>query len=317
MISSWSLTVGREKPPPDVVLVGTDPIMSVFVAPRLRRKYPTVRIAHWCFDLYPEALVADGMLSRDGAAARTLTRMAQRAYRSCDCIADIGPCMRERLDRYGHQAARDTLPPWALWEPPEAPAPDEAARKRLFGTHSLGLLYSGSFGRGHSHGLFLELAEHLHDDGVGFCFSVGGNRASTLQAEIAEQPGVRVVPLSPEKDLGQQLAAGDIHMVSIGPEWSGIVVPSKFFAALAAGRPVLFSGPRDSSIARWIGEYGVGWVLDENSLPSVAVEIRKLKSEPGRLRQLQAHCHAVYRERFSREKIVAAWDNRLRSLVVS
>jgi hypothetical protein len=44
-------------------------------------------------------------------------------------------------------------------------------------------------------------------------------------------------------------------------EWTGTVVPSKFFGALAIGQPVLFVGSRESSVARIIEEHGVGWLI--------------------------------------------------------
>jgi len=51
----------------------------------------------------------------------------------------------------------------------------------------------------------------------------------------------------------------------LSPSYTGAVVPSKFFGALAAGRPVLFEGSVDCSIARWIKEHRIGWVLPTNA----------------------------------------------------
>ena len=53
-----------------------------------------------------------------------------------------------------------------------------------------------------------------------------------------------------------------------------MVVPSKFFGSLAAGRPVVFAGGPDSAIAGWIREFGVGWVLTADNVAEVAAELR-------------------------------------------
>ena len=45
-------------------------------------------------------------------------------------------------------------------------------------------------------------------------------------------------------------------------ELLGLVVPSKIYGALAAGRPVVFLGPRASEAARVISESGRGLVFD-------------------------------------------------------
>ena len=106
----------------------------------------------------------------------------------------------------------------------------------------------------------------------------------------------------------QRLASADVHLVSLRPEWTGLVVPSKFFGALAAGRPVLFAGSRDAAIARWIAQHKVGWVLDESSQEAVAAELRELARHKDRLAQLQGHCHRIYQQDFSRGRII---DERL------
>jgi colanic acid biosynthesis glycosyl transferase WcaI len=314
MIGAWS-SIALEREPPDVVVVGTDPVLGVLVARVVRRLRPSIKLAHWCFDLYPEAAIAEGMLPAGGVAARALARLLAPAYRACDLVADIGPCMRARLDAYGHAAQAVTLTPWALVEPPAPVAPDPDARRALFGDARLGLLYAGTFGRAHAHEAILELARLLRGDGVGFCFGVRGNRAAALRAAVRDDDtNVRFAGFAPEAELERRLGAADVHLASLRRDWTGIVVPSKFFGSLSMGRPVVFAGSRQSSIARWIEEHRVGWVLDEGSLPDVAADLRRVANEPGSLDEMKERCHRVYRERFSRDAVITRWDEALRAL---
>jgi glycosyltransferase involved in cell wall biosynthesis len=94
-----------------------------------------------------------------------------------------------------------------------------------------------------------------------------------------------------------------------------LVVPSKFFGSLAAGRPVLFAGSRASAIAGWIEKHGVGWVLDADSVGAIAARLRELAAVPGRLAELQRHCHRVYQEQFSRQRVMDAWHRELQAVV--
>src|SRR5207244_6680862 len=61
MILSWcALLVFRSKEKlPDVLVIGTDPVLSVLVAWVVKRLRPSARIVHWCYDLDPAASVAD------------------------------------------------------------------------------------------------------------------------------------------------------------------------------------------------------------------------------------------------------------------
>lgn len=317
MIFAWSL-VGLRRPGsrPDVLVVGTDPVLSVLTAKVVTAFCGRVRVAHWAFDLYPEAPVADHLLRAESAFVRFLRRLLRRAYAACDLIADLGRCMRARLGDYGHRARTVTLVPWALSEPATADRPDPAVRGKLFGEARLAILYSGNFGRAHSYADVLALARRLRGTGIQFCFAVRGNRADELREAVRpDDSNVSFSEFTPEAELRTHLAAADVHVASLRPEWTGVVVPSKFFGSLAAGRPVLFAGATDSAIALWIRQYGVGWVLGGNSVEATAEQLLRLAESQSELRRLQDHCQAVYREHFSRRRIMDAWDRELRALL--
>jgi glycosyltransferase involved in cell wall biosynthesis len=242
----------------------------------------------------------------------------RRAYAACDLIADLGPCMRARLAAYGHGARAVTLVPWALSEPAAVSRPDAAVRAKLFGDAKLAVLYSGNFGRAHSYEEFLALARRLRGTGVRFCFAVRGNRADELRRAVRpDDDNVSFAEFIPEAELERHLAAADVHLASLRPDWTGVVVPSKFFGSLAAGRPVLFAGSPDASIARWVRELGVGWVLDPADLDATGGALRRLAGDAGELQRLQQHCHRVYAERFSRRHVMDGWDRELRALLPS
>jgi glycosyltransferase involved in cell wall biosynthesis len=224
--------------------------------------------------------------------------------------------MHSRLAEYGHTCRTTTLGPWALVEPAEVERSDPAPRRELFGDNALGLLYSGNFGRPHSCANFLSLARRLRGTGIHFAFGVRGSRAEELRSAVQpDDANVSLAGFAPETALVKRLAAADIHLVSLRPEYTGLAVPSKFFGSLASGRPVIFSGSNDSALARWIEEFKIGWVLNEHSQEAVAVELLELRHRPEKLQDLQRHCHRVYQEHFSRNRVMEEWDRELRALL--
>jgi glycosyltransferase involved in cell wall biosynthesis len=203
-----------------------------------------------------------------------------------------------------------------LSEPAEVVPADATTRQELFGEAKLGLLYSGSFGRAHSYEDFLELARSLRGESIHFCFGVRGNQAEELRAAVrADDTNVSFAGFAPESALEKRLGAADIHLVSLRPAWTGVVVPSKFFGCLAAGRPVLFAGSQNAAIAQWIREYSIGWVLDRETLPEVAQELRQLAKNTRELHALRQRCRDVYQAHFSQEKTMDLWDRELRALL--
>lgn len=318
MVMRWSLLSITAGPHPDVLIVGTDPVLSVLVAPVWKMLSPRTRIVHWCFDLYPEAAIADGLLPRDSRATKTMKYLLRRAYATCELIADIGPCMRRLLTPYAPKVRRETITPWALKEYADLPATSLEERKALFGEASLALLYSGSFGRAHSYEALIDLAERLEGQGGLLAFSVRGNREAELRAAVRERNlAIRFVPFAAEHSLSDRLTCADVHVVSLHPQWTGTVVPSKFFGALAAGRPVLFAGSDQSSIAQWIREYQVGWVLNVENVEGVAAELIRYSQSQERKAQMQKRCLEVYRALFSRETQLDKFDKELKSILSS
>jgi glycosyltransferase involved in cell wall biosynthesis len=298
------------------MIVGTDPLFGVLAAVPWRTFRSRTRIVHWCHDLYPEAPIAEGMIRESSLAVQLLKRFLTAAYRRCDVLADLGSCMGDLLAKYGSPAKAVTLTPWALVEPAAPIEPDPATRQELFGDAKLGLLYSGNFGRAHSYSEFLQLARTLRDESIRLCFAGRGNRMDELRKAVTtDDKNVAFAGFAPEPELERRLGSCDLHLVSLRPEWVGTVVPSKFFGALATGRGVVFAGPSNSAIARWINEYKIGWVLTAETLPMVATHLRRLASNPDELFALRQRCHTVYHEHFSKQRQLDQWDAMLRGIV--
>lgn len=316
MIARWSLLAITLRPRPDVLIVGTDPILSLLVARFWGLFSPRTQIAHWCFDLYPEAAIADGIMARRGVLARILSRLLRPAYRRCALIADLGPCMRRLLLRYQSSARMETVIPWAL-EEPAAPLPVAISeRTSLFAGARLALLYSGNFGRAHSYEEILNLAALVHPLGGKLIFSVRGNRQEELKRAAQEkEAGVGFVPFTSPERLQDRLASADVHVVTLRPSWTGTVVPSKFFGALSIGRPVLFAGSPESSVAQWIQDFEVGWVLTGENLQEVGQFLLDYVNSPQQITAMQERCFATYHAEFSRCEQIDRWDRSLRALL--
>lgn len=316
MLLRWSALAIRRRPRPDVLIVGTDPILSVLIAIVWRFFQPDIIIAHWCFDLYPEAAIAAGLLKRRSTAARLMHPLLVKAYQTCDLVVDIGSCMRNLLLRYDASLPMATLVPWALYEPHHVLPIPFSERQMVFDDAPVGLLYAGSFGRAHSYKSLLALARLLRPDGVCLTFSIRGNCEKALRAAVEpEDSNVRFVPYASTENLADRLACADVHVVSLREEWTGAIVPSKSFGALAVGRPLLFCGDRGSAIAQWIEQYSLGWVLTKDNADTVAESMRLFMRDPIAIEQINQRCQRVYRQHFSREVTLDAWHRMLTELI--
>lgn len=317
MILGWvwkALSFRRNTPSAEIAIIGTDPIFGLLAAIGWRLFRPNTRIIHWCHDVHPEASIADG-LSAKRMYVRLLRRIMRLAYRRCDVVVDLGPCMRELISKAGgwedgrpRRPVVKTITPWSLVEPSTVVPANPGEREALFGRCRLAMLYSGNLGRAHEFQSFLNLARRCRSDEIQFCFAGRGPGMDLLQQSLTpEDVNISVAGFVSESELQSRLAACDVHLVSLNESWTGTVVPSKFFGALSIGRPVLFTGASRSSIAQWIREYGVGWSLNLNCIDAARDALIAYGSDPNSQVEMQNQCFEVYRTQFSKQIQIASW----------
>jgi colanic acid biosynthesis glycosyl transferase WcaI len=319
MLIAWIVKL-QKNPPADVIIVGSDPQFAALIFPFLRIFKRGKLLVHWCYDLYPEAISADGATGVTKWLVKRATALMRWAYRYVDLMVDIGPCMRRRLSGYKNNFRFATLVPWALVEPDQIQHPDAGTRFELFNDAKLAILYSGNLGRAHDVSLFLKLARKIRiiDPKIMFCFAARGNRFNELIEVVGpEDNNIRFAPFAEEHELEKRLASADIHLLSLRREWVGIVVPSKFFGSLAVGRPVIFHGPEGSAIAEWIKKYNIGWVLTEDNLDEVIKELLELVNNPQKLSVFQWNAYKTYHEHFSKKLVMDNWDSLLKKYLIN
>jgi glycosyltransferase involved in cell wall biosynthesis len=304
----------------DAIVIGSDPSFAASIAIPLRAARPRTPIIHWCLDVFPDAIEAEWT-----GATRLLSPPARAimsaAYRCCDVVADLGPCMRARLERYGGSPRRETLTPWALVEPERPAEPDPAVRRELFGDAKIGLLYAGSMSRPHDFASLLELARACRarvGNEIALCFACTGTNLPLLKAAVRpDDTNVHFAPFADEATLERRFEAADFHLGSLRPDYTGVVVPSKFFAALAVARPFIFAGRSDAAVAGWIREHGVGFELPPGQIDVVADRLVALRDDPAGIRAMRANALETYRRHFSKALVNDRWATLLDETVAA
>jgi hypothetical protein len=95
-----------------------------------------------------------------------------------------------------------------------------------------------------------------------------------------------------------------------------MVVPSKFFGALSAGRPILFAGIRESALGQWIEAHRVGWVLTEDTIEHVADQLIHYAASAEEQKRMREHCFRIYVQYFSKRRQLEEWHTLLQSVIV-
>lgn len=301
---------------PDVIFSYSPPLplgLSAWLLSRHWRVPWILRVE----DLYPDAAVAAGVL-QNSAAIRFFTSLERFLYRQATHISVISESFRQNLLAKGILAEKLSATP--VWADPEAirPLPKENGFRRQHGLNGhFVVMYSGNLGHNSALEDVLGAAGQLrqHPD-VRFVIIGEGVKRAALQdmARRKELDNVMFLPFQPREALAEMLAAADVGLVTLNRDAANTSLPSKTFAIMASGRPILAVTPAESEIARLVQETGCG----RNVLPDrpelLAKTILALQQEPANLAAVGQKGRQQLETRFSRERCVDLFETTLKQV---
>jgi glycosyltransferase involved in cell wall biosynthesis len=229
----------------------------------------------WEMDLYPDVAVAVGVFAPGCLLDRVVGALADFSHRVADGVIALGPCMADRLAVRRIPGEKTYVVENWVDSTKIAPRP---APVNL----PLVVLYSGNLGLAHDvdtiAGAMVQLADPAH---FRFVFAGGGARRPALEARC-QADGIRNACFLPYQEGGrltEHFGSCHVGLVTQNPETCGVVVPSKTYAFLAAGRPIIFVGPAQATSARIIERERCGWRIQPGDVSSLVSLLKELASE--------------------------------------
>jgi colanic acid biosynthesis glycosyl transferase WcaI len=302
-----------------VVTLTTPPIIGL-IGTLLRRFKGTPHL-YWSMDLHPDASLALRRMSPKNPVVRGLAWLSDLVYRQADRVVVLGPYMADRLMMKGVRADRVvTIPVWSRRDEvyPVARESNRLRRSLGLGDDTFVAMYSGNLGLAHSFDEFLEAARRLRDrSDIAFLFVGGGPRAAEVRA-AQEREGlsnIRLLDYFAREDLHLSLSAADVHLISMRPEMTGIVVPGKLYGIMAAARPALFVGPAHCESADTIRRAGCGFTVAPGDADGVVSALSTLAADLNLARQMGEKGRLAFLAGHERNLCCYQWLEAIRSLV--
>lgn len=303
----------------DVIIALTDPPMSSVggsLAAKLRRCHQV----NWLQDLFPEIAASSGIRGMSGAAGRWLQGLRNRSLRRADLNVVLGDTMRGYLQQQGMPSERlRVIHNWAdgqRIQPQERGENELRDRWGLTGKFVIG--YAGNLGRAHEIATVLGAATALQGDpDICFLFIGGGSLQEELRQQL-DARGMRNVVFrdyQPREQLGQALAAADMHLTILRPELEGLIVPCKIYGILAAGIASVYIGDPQGEIARILQEAKAGAAVEAGDAAALVEQIAFFRANPARLAAMGRNARAVFDARYAEQRAFAQWEGVIRKLV--
>lgn len=306
---------------PDVVIAFTTPPFISLVGV-LARWFRGSKAVMWLMDLYPDLAIESGVMKRESIPGRFFSWINRVSLKLSDRVVVLGRCTTDRVAAMGVDTSGFVhIPVWADHSELQPLAhEDNPLREAKFGLKpgDCGVMYSGNLGLGHETGTMCGAIEALKDEtGIHFVFVGAGKRKPEIDRFVAEKNLTERFDYHdylPRSELRQGLNAGDVHLISVKVGCEGVVIPSKLFGIMAAGKPAVYIGPSNSEVARIITETGCGVVIEQGDSESLALELKALAHDPERRAQLGQAGRDALRDLYSTEVLCARWETLLAEL---
>ena len=290
--------------PCDVILAMTDPpfegIVGAFVA-LLKRKPYIYNIR----DLYPDMALGGSIVS-PGLLARLWEKLHRWALHRAICVVVLGDDMRNRILAKGVHPARVVVVRDGADLPPQGAALplDPRVIRAIRCDSQFVLLHAGNLGFYGAWDTLLTAARELAQDGIALVFVGDGAERARLQSAAAGLPNVRFLPFFPGSKIPSVLAAADVHIITVKRGLEGVVVPSKLYGILAAGKPIVAVAPAECDVVSIGVRTGFSIAVNPDDPAQFVQAVRRLSRDPDLLRSMGASAAAAAPE-YDRNKELA------------
>jgi colanic acid biosynthesis glycosyl transferase WcaI len=271
----------------------TDPpfegIVGAFVA-MLKNKPYVYNIR----DLYPDMAVG-GSIVRPGWLARIWEKLHRSALKRTTKVVVLGDDMRNRILAKGVQADRVVVVRDGAEIPPGGaqPALDKSVIDAIRQQFKFVLLHAGNLGFYGAWDTLLQGARSLAADGVGLVFVGDGAQRQKLESACSGIPNVRFLPFFHASKIPSVLAAPDAHLITVKRGLEGVVVPSKMFGILAAGKPIVAVAPDECDVVSIGRQKGFSISADPDNPDEFATRVRQILSDSDLLQRMGKAAAAV------------------------
>ncbi len=247
------------------VLIVTNPApLIVFMA--VLKKIRHVNLTILVHDVFPENTIPAGVFkSEKSFLYQILKKIFDYAYSTADEIIVLGRDMQKILqEKISGSKKHPNIRIIENWGEIHNIYP--VSKEKVFDYHSpmknkIVFQYAGNIGRVQGLLELLEVIRKVKNDKIAFYF-VGEGAIKAKMQEIVALNKISNVFFGPAYSREEQqnvLNKSDIAIVSLAYGMFGLGVPSKTYNILAAGKPILYIGEKDTEIDLLVREKNIGY----------------------------------------------------------
>lgn len=235
-------------------------------------------------DIYPDALVAGGFISKDSMLNKIWTKRNKKYFSNALNVFTLTTGMAKTLSQYDKTDKIKVISQW--------PSSTEYGRiERLDNKFLLAnslqtyfiVMYSGNIGLGHHVDILVQTAKTLKDQKDILFIIIGEGWNKQLVAKMINEDKLNnclLLPYQNEQMFKHSIQAADIGVVSVSKELAPLCVPIKTYNLINNEIPLLCITDGESELSVLVSKYEIGKCFSPTQIEDMANYIMSLKSDP-------------------------------------
>jgi len=256
-------------------------------------------------DIHPEIIIKINYV-KVGLLTKIWEHFNKLIYNNADKIIVLGGCMANVMkQKYPKNSEKIKI--IQNWEDGTFIKPMlKSQNKFSIENNLLGkfvIIYSGNMGVNHNLDIVVEAAKYLKKSGIVFLFFGEGSQKNRImkKSEELNLQNVKFFDFQPLINLPYTMTCGDAIIVSQEEGTEGLCVSSKFYTALAAGKPIIAIIGENSEISNVIKKFNCGIVISDYDAELLAKKISDLSANKNLCQEYGKNARMAFEQNFTYE----------------
>jgi colanic acid biosynthesis glycosyl transferase WcaI len=288
-----------------IILTLTTPPLVALV-PVLWKPFKEFKVVYNVQDLYPDVFDVLQMMSKKSIVYRFLKRIEHSIFSKSDYVVPVGHDIKKRimLDYDIKEEKTIVIQNGSLKEQREFSKKYWQNLRNLEiekGKRNFVIQYAGNLGRVHEFQTVLGALKLINQKGiedVEFQFIGGGYNYDKFKSIAKKQKikHVEFLPYVSREEIVDHIAKSDVQLVISRKNLLDIGFPSKFYGAIAVGKPMIYICDGKDKITEYINKYKFGFVVPNGSSADLLEKILLLKKSPDILKKFSNNALLAHRK---------------------
>lgn len=287
----------------DEILLVTNPAFLVLLMP-IVSAVKGVKYTLLVHDVFPENLVALGKMSNASLKYKCVKWMFDFAYRKAERCISIGRDMTQVIKRKIGKNTIVMIPNWAddviVWPRKK----EETDLYKKIGRDKFVFMFAGNLGHVQGIDNILRTIDLIDNKDILFLFVGGGAKAIDVKKYADTHSNVVYIEFQDRCNQNDFLNACDVAIVTLNEGMYGLGVPSKSYNIMAAGKPMLYIGDKNSEIALCIEEYNLGWIVEPKETQVLKEQIESIYNQRDNLELIKKNVRNIAVNKFAKNIIL-------------